>query len=60
MLCVRLRKRLGERFGEISCKGLGEMLEPNMLQHTSGKLGERFVKMLGLVDNWLEVLCKCL
>ena len=36
-----MRERLGERFGQMLCNRLGDMLDPNMV-------GEMLVKMLGL------------
>ena len=36
-----MHERLGERFGQMLCNRLGDMLDPNMV-------GERLVKMLGL------------
>ena len=39
------------------CKRFFEMLDPNMIKYTSGKLGEMFVAMLGLGESLCNVLC---
>ena len=36
---------------------VGEMLDPNTIKSTSGKLGERFIEILGLGESLLDVLC---
>ena len=44
-------EELIERFGEMLCNRLCEMLDPPCFKLTSGKLGERLVEMLGCMGE---------
>jgi hypothetical protein len=48
VLNERLHKRLGEKFGKILCKGLYDMLDPNMLHVYFRQASRRIQEILNL------------